>query len=132
MELPENLPVRQRDRAMPALLPVLAMLAVAAQPADTISDDALVAYAQKPYSKIEMMGHHDVVGLQHGVEIIADFPCSDLCPNYTTRIIHYAVEPGPDCDRIGGRARDQLVPFSIAVVRKTFCVPGVLVEKKLF
>jgi hypothetical protein len=117
---------------MSTLLPILALLIAAAAPVDTIGDDALAAYAQKPYSKIEKMGQHDVIGSQNGVEIVADFPCSDVCPNYTTRVIHYAVEPGPACDRIGGRARDQIVPYSIAVMRKTFCVPGVLVEKNLY
>ena len=117
---------------MSTLLPAFALLVAATVPTDTLSDDALVAYAQAPYSKVEKSLQHDVLGIHHGVEVVADFPCSDLCPNYTTRVIHYAVEPGPDCDKIGGRAREMNVPVSIAVMRKTFCVPGILVEKKLY
>jgi hypothetical protein len=113
------------------LLPILALLVAAATPADTLSDDALLAYAQKPYSKIEKMGHHDVLGVHHGAEVVVDFPCSDVCPNYTVRIIHYATAPGPDCDKIGGVTQMRTVPFSIAVVQRPFCVPTVLVEKKL-
>jgi hypothetical protein len=109
---------------------VAAALAASALP-DTLSDDALVAYASQPYDKAEKYHHRDVLGVHHGTEVVADFPCSDLCPNYTVRIIHYAVEPGPDCDRIGGATRAMKVPVSIAEANQEFCVPKVLVEKKL-
>lgn len=98
---------------------------------DTLSDDALVAYASRPFDHAEKMGHHDTLGIHRGVEVLADFPCSDVCPNYTVRIIHYAVAPGPDCDRIGGRGRVQSVPISITSIAQKFCVPSVLVEKNL-
>jgi hypothetical protein len=113
-------------------VPLLLLVLAAAPAADTLSDDALVAYAAQSYDKAEKFGHRDVLGIHHGVEVVADFPCSDVCPNYTVRIIHYDVEPGPDCDKIDGVARDSMVPFSIAVIRRAFCVPKVLVEKKLY
>lgn len=100
-------------------------------PADTLSDGALVAYAKQSYDKAQKANHRDSLGIHHGIEVVADFPCSDICPDYTVRIIHYVVSPGPDCDRIGGRAREHAVPVSIAVMRQSFCVPAVLVERKL-
>ena len=115
---------------MPGLF-LMAALAAGVTAADTLSDGALVAYASQPYDNAQKFLHHDVLGIHHGVEVIADFPCSDICPAYTVRIIHYAVAAGPDCDKIGGRARVATVPVSIAVTRQTFCVPAVLVEKNL-
>ena len=100
-------------------------------PADTLSDSALVAYARQAYDKTQKANHRDSLGIHHGTEVVADFPCSDICPDYTVRIIHYVISPGPDCDKIGGRAREHSVPVSIAVMRQSFCVPAVLVERKL-
>jgi hypothetical protein len=54
---------------------------------------------------------------------VADFPCSDLCPAYTTRIIHYDVAPGPPCDAAGGVTQLRLVPFSIGTREEAFCIP---------
>lgn len=99
--------------------------------ADTLSDNALVAYATQPYDKREKFNRQDVLGIHHGTKVVADFPCSDICPEYTVRIIHYAVAPGADCDKIGGVTEMRTVPFSIAVVRRPFCVPKILAEKKL-
>jgi len=114
------------------MLLALAFVSALAASADTLGDDALVAYASQPYNKAEKFGTREILGVHHGAKVIAEFPCSDVCPNYTTRIIHYDVAPGPDCDTIGGLVRAQSVPISIAVMQKNFCVPKVLVEKKLF
>jgi hypothetical protein len=119
-----------RGGRVPGLLLIAALVAGVAA-ADTLTDDALVAYASRPYDRAAKMLHRDTLGIHHGVEVIAEFPCSDVCPNYTVRIIHYAVAPGPDCDKIGGVTRMLTVPVSIAVMRRPFCVPAVLVEKKL-
>ncbi|HKD21929.1 MAG TPA: hypothetical protein VKB71_07930 [Rhizomicrobium sp.] len=116
---------------MPGLFLVIA-LAAGIGAGDTLTDDALVAYASNPYDRKEKLFHHEVLGVHHGVQVVADFPCSDICPDYTTRVIHYTVEPGPDCDKIGGQSRVQVIPVSIAAMPKMFCAPAVLVQKKLF
>ena len=108
---------------------VLAVLLAASS--DTLSDDALVAYASQPFDKAEKFNHRDVLGIHHGAEVVADFPCSDVCPNYTVRVIHYTTAPGPDCDRIGGVDKTRRVPFSIATVSREFCVPKILVDRNL-
>ena len=109
----------------------LVLATMLAASADTLSDDALVAYAAQPYDKREKFNHQDVLGIHHGTKVVADFPCSDICTDYTVRIIHYAVAPGADGDKIGGVTVTRTVPFSIAVVLRPFCVPKVLAEKKL-
>ncbi|HUO92802.1 MAG TPA: hypothetical protein VMU22_07765 [Rhizomicrobium sp.] len=113
------------------LLAVAILASAPANVSDTLSDEALVAYASRPYDKAAKFLHHDVLGIHHGTEVVADFPCSDVCPTYTVRIIHYSAEPGPDCDKIGGVTVTKMVPVSIAVMRQPFCVPKILVEKKL-
>jgi hypothetical protein len=75
-----------------------------------------------------MMFHHLVLGVRQGVRVVADFPCGDICPDYTTRIIHYEVEPGPGCDAAGGVVVSYPVPRSIAVIRQPFCIPKVLAD----
>ena len=114
-----------------AIVLVTALAAALSAPADTLSDRALIAYAKRPYDKARMENRRVVVGIYHGAKVVADFPCSDICPAYTVRIIHYDVAPGADCDRIHGRTVERMVPVSIAVVRQSFCAPAVLADRKL-
>jgi len=106
------------------LIACLAIPALAAPP--TLSDADLVAYAAKPYDHAAMMFKHVVLGLNHGQTVVADFPCSDVCPTYTSRIIHYDLAPGAPCAAAGGVTVTRRVPYSIAMVAKDFCVPKAL------
>jgi hypothetical protein len=63
------------------------------------------------------------------VKVVVDYPCSDLCPQYTKRIVRYDVPPGPECARIGGVDQDRVVPRGIGVATVTYCVPAVLAGK---
>jgi hypothetical protein len=110
-----------------ASIPCLA----AAAEADTLSDQQLVGYARAPFDKAAKMLKRDVLGVHHGVRVVAEFPCSDVCPDYTVRVIHYDAQPGPACAAIGGVEVVRRVPVSIAVVEKTFCVPKVLADRGL-
>jgi hypothetical protein len=109
------------------MLAAIPCLAAAAE-ADTISDQQLVGYAHTPFDRAAKMLKRDVLGVHHGVRVVADFPCSDVCPDYTVRVIHYDVAPGPECAAIGGAEVVRRVPVSIAVVEKTFCVPKILAD----
>ena len=44
-----------------------------------------------------MMEKRITLGLHHGVPVVVEFPCSDICPQYTTRIVHYDLAPGAAC-----------------------------------
>jgi hypothetical protein len=61
------------------------------------------------------------------VPVVAEFPCSDVCPQYTVRIIHYRLPPEASCASVGGVEKEVLVPIAIAVRPKTFCIPEPLV-----
>ena len=73
-----------------------------------------------------------IIGLHHGIRVVADSSCSDVCPGNTVTVIHYDLAPGPDCRRAHGVDATALVPMSIAMVPRHFCVPEILVREKLF
>jgi len=108
---------------MSALL--LAALAGAAQPGP-ISDARIAAIAASRFDQRAMMFHHELLGLNRGMRVVADYPCSDVCPQATVRIIHYDRPPGPGCEAAGGVTASRMVPISIAVQRVDYCVPAVL------
>ncbi|MCX7515061.1 hypothetical protein [Frateuria sp. STR12] len=91
-----------------------------------LDDAALKAYAARPFDKHAMMGQTVELGRNHGLPVVAEFPCSDVCPQYTVRIIHYRLPEGADCAAAGGVEKTVGVPVAIAVMPKTFCVPGAL------
>jgi hypothetical protein len=91
-----------------------------------LSDGDLIAYDAQPYDHAAMMGKRVIVGLYHGVPVVAEFPCSDVCPQYTTRVVHLDVAPGAACEAAGGVTQARRVPFSIAMVERDFCVPKAL------
>ena len=107
-----------------ALVFAAATASCAAAAPPQLSDAQLVAYATKPFNQQAMMFKHIVVGRYRGAAVVADFPCSDICPQYTTRIIHFDAEPGPACAKVGGVVVMRDVPVSIAVMKKPFCVPA--------
>ncbi len=88
-----------------------------------LSDADLVAYAARPYDHAAMMFKHITLGLYNGAPVVAEFPCSDVCPEYTTRVIHLDIAPGEACAAAGGVTESRRVPFSIATVERDFCIP---------
>lgn len=118
-----------RWRATSALL-ALTLTACASQAATpgTLDDAALMAYAKKPWDKAALMHTTVDVGRHHGAMVVAEYPCADVCPQYTARIIHYELADGATCESIGGVQQEVLVPVAITVRSKSFCFPKVLVD----
>ena len=114
-----------------ALLAAAALLAsvlvapqrLAAAEPRKLSDADLIAYDAQTYDHAAMMGKRVVVGLYRGAPVVAEFPCSDICPDYTTRIVHLDVAAGAACEAAGGVTQARRVPFSIAMVERDFCIP---------
>lgn len=92
-----------------------------------LDDAALQAYAARPFDKRAMMGQTMELGRNHGLPVVAEFRCSDVCPQYTVRIIHYRLPEGADCAAAGGVEKEIGVPVAIAVLPRKFCVPKSLV-----
>ena len=93
-----------------------------------LSNESLLQYASSAYDKGAYGESHQVLGRLNGTEVVADFVCGDVCPDYTIRIVHFDVEPGEACAAIDGVERSVVVPMAIAVTERAFCFPKVLVE----
>ena len=119
-----------RSTLIAALLAGFALPVFAADAGRQLTDADLTAYAAKPFDKRAMMFHRVALGRHHGALVVADFPCGDVCPDYTVRIIHYDAAPGPACARIGGISQTRNIPQGIAVHTESFCVPAVLAKAK--
>ena len=116
-----------------ATLVVIAVAAFAAAVAGCAQSRALteawlLEYASTPYDKGEHAFSRQVLGTLNEVDVVAEFPCSDVCPDYTVRIIHFDVGPGAGCTAIGGVERTVVVPIAIAAMQKAFCFPSVLAQ----
>ena len=121
--------MRKLARAMTGLVAVMAIGTSACAAVPPQMDDAgLRAYASKPWDKATLMNSTVELGRYHDVPVVAEFPCSDVCPQYTVRIIHYRLPPDASCASVGGVEERVLVPVAIAVVPKMFCIPQPLVE----
>ena len=115
------------------LLAVAAAVAMTSSPPapKVLTDADLVAFASTPFKPGNTIPSSYVLGVHHGAKVMVEFRCGDICPQYTSRHIHYDVEPGPACDKVGGRARTESFVQGIGVTRKDFCVPAILVDRKL-
>ena len=104
--------------------------ATAPEPAPVLAQmdtAALQAYADKPWDKAALMNTTIELGRYRDVPVVAEFPCSDVCPNYTVRIIHYRLPANISCASVGGVEKHVLVPVAITVLPKMFCIPEPLV-----
>lgn len=98
-------------------------------PDGAVADADLLAYSRSPFDKAQMMHKTVVLGTHRGNTLIAEFPCSDLCPTYTTRIIRYELKPGETCRARGGVSQERFVPHGIGMAKREYCVPPVLTAK---
>jgi len=94
-----------------------------------LSDGDLTALASSSYDKLTKQNTRVNIGRYHGAIVVADFPCSDLCPQETTRVIHFDVSVGVECDKAGGKSIAYAVPRGIGMSVQTFCVPAILVPR---
>ena len=97
-----------------------------------LSAAALRAWADQPWEKAALMNTTVELGNYQGIPVVAEHPCSDVCPQYTIRIIHYQLPADVSCASVGGVEEKVLVPIAITVLPKTFCVPEPLVAGKRY
>lgn len=90
-----------------------------------LSNQDLLRYAATRFDPGRKMFTRDIVGVHQSRLVVAIFPCSDVCPTYTKRIIHYDV-PLEDCDAAGGVLVPEHVPRGTGTRRTAFCTPAIL------
>ncbi len=123
--------------SLPSLLPGLfaAAAAAIAAPAlavnDVLSDSDLVARANTVFSVKEPPTDR-IIGLHKSQLVIVDVRCSDVCPNNTVRIIHYAGAADAVCAQTGADLVTVNVPRSLTLGPEKFCVPHLLVKRRLY
>ncbi|MBI3778098.1 MAG: hypothetical protein HY274_04170 [Gammaproteobacteria bacterium] len=93
-----------------------------------ISDEEILAYATRPYNKYKIAQHRVVLGTRGRAIVLAEYICSDLCPEYTVRVVRYELSKDQSCLEVGGIEKEVRVPVAIAAMNKTFCFPKVLVD----
>ena len=118
-------------RRAAACLALVAVAAAAAAATDPISDADLVSRAATVMG-VQNAPADRMLGTHKGVPVIVDVRCSDVCPQMTVRIIHYVVDPGPDCARLGGDTASIMVPVSITSRPQSFCIPHAIYAKRLY
>lgn len=96
-----------------------------------ISDEKLLKYAKSSFDKKKMMFKDFILGYHNNAPVRVHFPCSDICPDYTTRIIRYDVSPS-ECNNYGGEMRSLYVPAGPALIEKEFCFPKVIIDAGIY
>src|SRR4051812_10998278 len=94
-----------------------------------LSDAGLVRFAGSRFDPFARTGRVRVLGVHHRTLVVVDYPCGDVCPAYTKRIVHYDVPPEA-CARVGGTIVDELVPRGPAVMPMPYCEPTAIVGVK--
>lgn len=98
-------------------------------PNRTLSDADVKQLEAAPFNKARLMNQSFAAGRHRGIAVRVDFPCGDICPDYTTKIVHYDVPP--DACPAPGEVITLGVPGGAALVLRDFCVPRVLGLKGL-
>lgn len=115
-----------------AIVVATSMASACATSPTEMDSAALRTYASKPWDKAALMHSTLDLGTYKGIPVMAEFPCADVCPQYTVRIIHYRLPAGASCASIGGVEEEVLVPIAITVQPETFCIPEPLVASGLY
>jgi len=116
---------------MPLVVALMALAAAgppSARP-PRIGDSGLLRFARSRFDPYKRTGRIRVLGIHRGTLVVVDYPCGDVCPAYTRRIIHYDVPPEA-CARVGGMIVNELLPRGPAVMPVPYCEPKVIVGVK--
>jgi len=90
-----------------------------------LTDQELIDYFNSDFDKQKMMFKEIILGTYNNTPVKVSFPCSDVCPNYTIRIIRYDIELNK-CDQANGVIKELNIPIGIAIQRQKFCLPKVI------
>ncbi|WP_235562855.1 hypothetical protein [Brevundimonas sp. Root1423] len=95
------------------------------QALNPLNDAKLIDFVRRPFDPMSDEARWPrALGTHHGVPVIVSYTCSDVCPNYTKRIVHYDLAPGEECERAGGISKDIVVPSGIGTGLRRFCIPA--------
>ena len=91
-----------------------------------IDDAVLINFVRRSFDPMsDEADWRRTLGTHRGVPVIVSYTCSDLCPDYTKRIVRYNLPPGEECTRVGGISKDIVVPSGIGTGLRRYCIPAV-------
>jgi hypothetical protein len=91
-----------------------------------IDDAALIDFVRRPFDPTsDETRWPRTLGTHRGVPVIVSYTCSDVCPDYTKRIVRYNLPAGEECTRVGGISKDIVVPRGIGTGLRRYCIPAV-------
>ena len=91
-----------------------------------IDDAALIDFVREPFDPTsDETSWPRTLGRHNHVPVIVSYTCSDVCPDYTKRIVRYNLTPGEECTRVGGISKDIVVPSGIGTALRRYCIPAV-------
>lgn len=93
---------------------------------DTLADADILDYATTSLESSDLRDF--ALGRHNDTQVVVTFMCSDLCPAYTERIIHYELPNGTTCESVKGRQLSVAVPMGIGIGSESFCFPEVLAK----
>ena len=92
-----------------------------------LSDSELLTFATTAYDKSEKMNTREALGQHNKMIVVAEYPCGDICPYYTKRIIHYDISI-ENCSEIIGVQKDISIFKGRSGRIKSYCIPNILHE----
>lgn len=95
-----------------------------------LSDEELLEYYKSPFDKEKMMFKDMIIGKHKGIPVRVTFPCGDICPDYTIKVVRYDIELS-QCEQAGGLVRTIFVPSAAMVMPEEFCFPKIIVENSI-
>ena len=91
-----------------------------------IDDAVLIDFVRQPFDPMsDDTLWPRTLGTHRGVPVIVSYTCSDVCPDYTKRIVRYNLLPGEECAQAGGISKDIVVPRGIGTGLRRHCIPAV-------
>ena len=92
---------------------------------DELSANDILSLALTSYDKREKMNTEELIGTHEGKRVKVIYPCGDICPDYTKRIIHYITEI-ENCDKSSGVIKEIKITRGRASNYESFCVPKII------
>jgi len=98
---------------------------------EELSDNDLLDYVNSDFDKEKMMNKEIIIGQHNGIPVRASFPCADMCPDRTTKVVSYDLEIS-ECQKKGGVVKSTSTPSLSGTSSIELCFPKIIVENNIY
>ena len=92
-----------------------------------LNDNELLINATTDYAKESKMNSTEILGIHNQHIVKVTYPCGDVCPEYTKRIIYYEIE-NKSCPSNIGTEKEVTVFRGRSSRIETYCIPNIIAE----